>query len=298
MSTDIDIDEPHMSGELCPLCGHFNSPPADLTCEHNVAWVWDGQTEPLGSGRALAAEWSSLCALACGVDEDSTEDIVLRSQARRQPLRAAIVDLARKGVRFDEVLERLAEAIPGPGWSTEGMLSGAGHSCYVRAPKRLEDLAVRCRTLREACENLKITLGEDDAGALYVSGPDIDPQWLLAIAGRWEEGRYHGGHVAYYVTSLGGGNWLMQSVQRNGALDGVTQEDVDGGLLNDDQIQAMWGMTLEEAQASEYTEIAAACNGASPDADATEVAEILYRAVVKAGGLEVCEQDGDGLLDD
>jgi hypothetical protein len=89
----------------------------------------------------------------------------------------------------------------------------------------------------------------------------------------------------------------MQSVQRDGELDGVTQEDVDEGHLNDDQIQAMWGMTLEEARPAEFTQIAAMCSGASPDADALEIAEVLYRAVVREGGMEISEPDGGGLLD-
>ena len=89
----------------------------------------------------------------------------------------------------------------------------------------------------------------------------------------------------------------MLSVQRSYGLDDVAQDCGGEGRLNDDQIQAMRGMTLEEAQAAEFKQIAAACSGASPEADAAEIAEVLYGAVVRAGGLEITGPDRSGLLE-
>lgn len=110
-------------------------------------------------------------------------------------------------------------------------------------------------------------------------------------------GNYHSGYIAYYVASIGAGKWLRDGVERSAALDDVTQEDVDEGRLNDDQIEAMWGMSLEEAQSSEYRQISAACFGASDDLSAKEMAEILYRAVCEGGGKEISESDDvEGLL--
>jgi hypothetical protein len=44
-------------------------------------------------------------------------------------------------------------------------------------------------------------------------------------------------------------------VERNAESDGVTENIVEGGLLNDDQIQTIGRMTLEEAQTAEYRQI-------------------------------------------
>ena len=290
-------DGPEGDGDTCPICGHFNSPPADDLCEHACGWEWEGQFEPLGAGEAFASEWSKLAGLAIGVEKDSTDDIVLRAHARRKPLRAALIERAGQDVQLGQVLERLVQATPGGGWSTGGMLGGSGHGWYVPDPKRLDQLAAECQALHQACALVEIEVGEGGTDGLEVEMDADGLKWELATGGRWEEDMYHSGYISYYVASLGDGRWVMQSVQRNGELDGVTQEDVDEGHLNDDQIQAMWGMTLEEAQEAEFTQIAAMCSGASPDADALEMAEVLYRAVVREGGMEISEPDGGGLLD-
>jgi hypothetical protein len=39
---------------------------------HACGWEWDGQFEPSGAGEAFASAWSTLAALAFGVEEDST----------------------------------------------------------------------------------------------------------------------------------------------------------------------------------------------------------------------------------
>jgi hypothetical protein len=78
----------------------------------------------------------------------------------------------------------------------------------------------------------------------------------------------------------------------------VTEEDVDEGRLNDDQIQAMWGQTLEEAQNAEYRHIVALSEGVSLGFTAAEMAAVLYRAVCKGGGNEINEPDDHkGLLE-
>ena len=49
--------------------------------------------------------------------------------------------------------------------------------------------------------------------------------------------------------------------------------------MNDDQIQAMWGLTLEEAQNQEYREIIAVLEGAPKELNAKKAAEIMYEEV-------------------
>src|SRR5262245_24893992 len=73
-------------------------------------------------------------------------------------------------------------------------------------------------------------------------------RWDLVASGYWSEDMYHSGHIAYFLARLGPGRWVLDAVERNTELDSVTEEDVEEGRLNDDQIQAMWGQTLEEAQ--------------------------------------------------
>lgn len=107
---------------------------------------------------------------------------------------------------------------------------------------------------------------------------------------------YHSGHIAYYITSIGPGSWLLEGVERNTILDDVTQEDVEEGRLNDDQIQAMWGVDLEEAQSSVNRWICAACFGASEDLPLKDMALTLYRACIEAGGKEITEYDDLGGL--
>jgi hypothetical protein len=128
--------------------------------------------------------------------------------------------------------------------------------------------------------------------------PAEAPDWQLALSGHWSEDSHHSGHIAYYVANTGPGQWLLDGVERNAILDDVTQEDVDAGRLNDDQIQAMWGRSLEEAQCSEYRRIRAACSGAPDHLSAREIAAILYRAACEADSPEVTERDdSSGLIE-
>ena len=128
---------------------------------------------------------------------------------------------------------------------------------------------------------------------------EADVNWQLVIAGRWEEDRYHSGYIWYFVANIGPGIWILDGVERNDNLDAITEEDVKNGRLNDDQIQAMWGMTLEEAQNVEYRCIVAIWDNAPKEAGAKEVAVELYKAVCSNDGKEVTEaHDIGGLLDE
>jgi len=83
----------------------------------------------------------------------------------------------------------------------------------------------------------------------------------------------------------------MEACERKAILDDVTEEDVEEGRLNDDQIQAMWGQTLEEAQNKEYRHLVAWTQGVAPDVTAAEMAAVLYGAVCEGGGNRVDEPD-------
>jgi hypothetical protein len=120
--------------------------------------------------------------------------------------------------------------------------------------------------------------------------------WELAIDGFWSDSPYHSGHVAYYVLQHASGAWLLKSSERNAELDGVTEEDVESGALNDDQIQAMWGTTLEKAQQEIYEKIVAVWIKPPLLVTSTGAAKALYVFIAESGGKEVDEPGDDGLL--
>jgi hypothetical protein len=146
-----------------------------------------------------------------------------------------------------------------------------------------------------ACSQVSVEVG---VSGLENERPQETVDWLLVASGLWEDDRYHSGHIAYYIANVSPGKWVMDGVSRNTMLDDVTEEDVEEGLLNDDQIQAMWGLTLEEAQNAEYREIVATCSGVTSEVSPYEIAKILYRAVCDDGGKVISEFDrSSGLLD-
>jgi hypothetical protein len=88
----------------------------------------------------------------------------------------------------------------------------------------------------------------------------------------------------------------MNGIERNAVLDDITEEDIAEGRLNDDQIQAMWGMTLEEAQNQFYERIVAVWLDAPEELSSKDAAARMYEAVRKANGKIVDEPDEVGLL--
>jgi len=120
--------------------------------------------------------------------------------------------------------------------------------------------------------------------------------WELALAGYWRQTIHHSGYIEYYVRRHSARVWVLKSVERNRDLDGVTEEDVERGALNDDQLQAMWGLTLEEAQRQKWQEIVAAWTNAPAGASPLEAARVLYEAVRARSGKVIDEAEDEGLL--
>jgi hypothetical protein len=116
-------------------------------------------------------------------------------------------------------------------------------------------------------------------------------EYSTVVSGYWSEDRYHGGHIAYQIARTPKGAWVMRSEVRNALLDDVDEEDVRKGRLNDDQLQALWNTTLEEAQNSRYHEVVAIGIGADHDASEDVIADQLLAAVERAGGAMVDEPD-------
>jgi hypothetical protein len=126
---------------------------------------------------------------------------------------------------------------------------------------------------------------------------DRSLDWQLVVSGFWSEDSYHSGHIAYYLTRTKDGLWIMDSVQRNALLDGITQEDVEAGCLNDDQLQAIHGIGLKNAQKWRFKCIVAVCTKASPKASATKVARTMYKLVSQHAEVTIDEPDEEeGLI--
>jgi hypothetical protein len=146
--------------------------------------------------------------------------------------------------------------------------------------------------------NMKITTYTtypDDVLESY-RPPEGFNEWDLVVSGFWSASPYHSGHIAYFIANPEPGLWTLDGVERHAELDGVTEEDVKEGYLNDDQIQAMWGMTLEEAQNWVYRRIVAICEDAPAEASIREMALVLYGAVQKESVKVVEESDVQGFL--
>ena len=133
-------------------------------------------------------------------------------------------------------------------------------------------------------------------GYLAFDQSEGDCESDLVISGYWGQDMYHSGHVAYYMRETVPGTWVLQAFQRNTELDGVTEEDVEEGRLNDDQIQAMWGMTLEEAQYKTYEHIVAVAEDVPAMTSERKIARALYYPAVAIGAYAVDEFDDDECL--
>jgi hypothetical protein len=110
-------------------------------------------------------------------------------------------------------------------------------------------------------------------------------------SGYWDESPYHSGYIAYEFGRLADGGWVLDAVSRNAMLDHLTEEDVEEGRLNDDQIQLLMYKTLEEAQNQEYCEIVAVCLEPDPGLPAAEIGRALYHAALGGGCPRVTDPD-------
>jgi len=135
----------------------------------------------------------------------------------------------------------------------------------------------------------------DDKLETYGATADTD-RWELAVSGYWSEDSYHSGHITYSVQKTSSSTWVMNSTERNADLDDITEEDIEEVHLNDDQIQAMWGMTLEEAQSQFYERIVAVLLDAPEGLSSKEAAARMYEAVREADGKIVDDPGKLGLL--
>jgi len=118
----------------------------------------------------------------------------------------------------------------------------------------------------------------------------VVPRWTTVVEGFWSESMYHSGYYDYSVCQSKEGYWLLNQCSRNGCLDGVTQEDVDEGALNDDQLQAIHDFgSLKKAQKWEFNMICAVWLDPPEGLSAEDAGRRLYKKFVARGGTRVEE---------
>lgn len=127
--------------------------------------------------------------------------------------------------------------------------------------------------------------GPDDI--LEKHRPADDVEWHHLTQGRWEQTPYHYGWAGYEFAKAGPGKWVMNCFQWDGCLDSLTQEDVDAGDLTDEQEQALWNTTLEEAQGVRYCRIAAVATGVPDTMSPEQIGKLMHDEVLKSGGFMV-----------
>ncbi len=138
--------------------------------------------------------------------------------------------------------------------------------------------------------NVITNLRPDSGEVLEHYRPAIDPNsWELVVEGNWSQSMYHGGFFSYSIARTAEGYWALNQCERNGCLDGVTEEDVENGDLNDDQREAIWHSSLEEAQNERFDLICAVWLDPPAELSAEDAGRRLYKEYVRRGGMRVEE---------
>ena len=132
---------------------------------------------------------------------------------------------------------------------------------------------------------------DPDEGTLEHFRPTQPMDWQYVTSGYWEQGPYHSGHIEYRLAQNGPSQWMLERIERNAELDSVTEEDVEAGRLNDDQLQAMWGLSLAEAQDQEHRQIVAVADGVPSSVQREELIDRIFEVLCKSGGKMISEPD-------
>lgn len=132
---------------------------------------------------------------------------------------------------------------------------------------------------------------DPNEGTLERSRPAEPLEWQYVTSGYWRQGANHSGHIEYQLCQSAPGQWMLESIERNTGLDGVTEEEVEEGSLNDDQLQAMWGLTLDEAQEHEFRQIVAIADEVPEPVQRDELIGPMFEALRRSGGKMISEPD-------
>lgn len=145
--------------EQCPVCGRWNSPGAMDSCEHFFASFWDGEIIGNWEFQDFDEAWSALVSEVWDLrheDEDAAE-VRLRKLAEDHPGPKDWIKETDEETCAAEILSKQFAFQRGPAVTTDGMLSGAGHSLYHENPDEIAEFMER--TARFAKEVTKTLSG-------------------------------------------------------------------------------------------------------------------------------------------
>ena len=127
---DDEEDKECFSGDHCPVCTAFNSPPAMATCSHYVGNQWDSQFEADGCMKKLQELHSTASDLFEEMDElDKT--IFVKGLATLSHFDQSLLRHVNYDYSFGRFLVATMPVYKGDGWRSSGILSGSSCNFYI-----------------------------------------------------------------------------------------------------------------------------------------------------------------------
>lgn len=127
---DQDEGDEYFSGDHCPVCAAFNSPPAMATCSHYVGNEWDSQFDADGCLEKLKDLYSTASYLFEAMD-DLGKSTLLKSLKTRSQFDKTLLLRVNYDYSFGGFLIATLHIYKGDGWKSSGMLSGSSCNFYM-----------------------------------------------------------------------------------------------------------------------------------------------------------------------
>ncbi len=121
------------NGDVCPFCSYFNAPMGLNTCAHFVGFVWDGQFDVADNLTVLQNYWKEVIDQIDG----KTVEALIQDKSLGNFEKEIMSNTHTNSIFLDLVTNALG-AECGEGWSTDGMLGGAGYNVYLRDVQIIE----------------------------------------------------------------------------------------------------------------------------------------------------------------
>ena len=142
--------------EQCPFCRRLNSPGACGTCEHFFGSCWDGEIIGSDTFEGFATEWSELGALAweLGVLGKSWKQLLRLAKLGKDA--SMLAQLDPNDVSATSALMGIIDFTSGLKIVTDGMLSGEGHSVYIKDAAAISKVISTVGRIRGKLEGLRL----------------------------------------------------------------------------------------------------------------------------------------------
>ena len=142
--------------ESCPFCCRLNSPGACDACEHFFGSYWDGEIIYSETFEEFATEWSELGTLVLELEESlgkSWKQLLRLAKLGRDA--SMLAQLEPNDVSATSALMEIVAFTSGPKIETDGMLSGEGHSVYVKDPATIPKVISAVGSIRVKLEGMR-----------------------------------------------------------------------------------------------------------------------------------------------